>query len=102
MKRLEVYAKQKYEKKMLHAKERKKRQKATAALGEEEKAAKREADAKRQKTIESTREADDTVVQEGDEEVQKDEAMDEFSAYFTGEQEPKIIITTCYHPTKVP
>ena len=98
---MEVHAKQKHEKKALQAKERRKRRKATAALGEEEKAAKREADAKRQRTLDNTREADDTIVQEGDEEVQGDEAIDEFSAYFTGDQQPKIIITTCYHPTKV-
>ena len=101
MKRQEVHKRQKHEKALLQSKERKKRKKATAALGEDELALKREADAKRQKTLESTREADDTVVQEGDEEVKADEAMDEFTPYFAGEKEPKLIITTCYHPTKV-
>ena len=100
MKRAQVYGRQKHEKATLHAKERRKRRKAAAALGEDEKAAKRVADAARQRTLDKTREADDTVVQEADAEVQADEAMDEFSAYFKGEQEPKLIITTSYRPSK--
>ena len=53
-----------------------------------------------QKTLESTREKDDTVVDAADEEVKEDEAQDEFSKYFNGEEKPKVLITTCLKPTK--
>ena len=36
-----------------------------------------------------------------DEEVKADEAIDEFSDYFSGKIEPKMIITTCLAPSKV-
>jgi len=47
-----------------------------------------------------TREADETVVQDDDEEVQKAEDADEFATHFANETTPKIIITTNYKPTK--
>ena len=100
MKRAEVFAKQKHEAKAQQSRDKKRRRKETAALGEDERAAKRERDAKRQKTIDNTREADETVVADGDAEVQADEAMDEFSAYFKGDTPPKIVITSGYKPTK--
>eukprot|EP00775_Hariotina_reticulata_P008898 gene8898-9075_t len=56
---------------------------------------------KQQKTLESTREPDVTMVEEGDEEVQLDEADDEFAAHFSREVEPKVLITTCYKPSKL-
>ena len=46
------------------------------------------------RTLDNTREVDDTVVQPGDEEVMRDEADDEFARYFSGEKAPKIMITT--------
>lgn len=55
---------------------------------------------KKQKTLDNTRESDETVVAADDEEVIADEAIDEFSSYFQGDVEPKIIITSCYKPSK--
>lgn len=55
---------------------------------------------KKQRTLDNTREADETIVEAHDEEVVGDEAIDEFSSYFDGSVEPKIIITSCYKPTK--
>ncbi|VDM73129.1 unnamed protein product [Strongylus vulgaris] len=45
------------------------------------------------KTIESTREYDVTMVQDNDEEIEHDEAHDEFAAYFNRETTPKVLIT---------
>uniref|UniRef100_A0A1I7XTX1 Brix domain-containing protein n=1 Tax=Heterorhabditis bacteriophora TaxID=37862 RepID=A0A1I7XTX1_HETBA len=45
------------------------------------------------KTIESTREYDETMVQDDDDEIEHDEAHDEFSSYFNRETLPKILIT---------
>jgi hypothetical protein len=56
---------------------------------------------KKQKTLDNTREADETVVQADDAEVLADESLDEFSSYFHGEVEPKILVTSCYRPSKV-
>ncbi|KAG6552717.1 hypothetical protein Mapa_005664 [Marchantia paleacea] len=46
------------------------------------------------RTIENTREADETVAQADDEELQAEECADEFSQYFAHEITPKVIITT--------
>jgi ribosome production factor 1 len=95
MKRSEVYQKQKKEKKKLKTKERQQRQKEAEALGDE-------APPKQPaRTLDNTREKDETIVTAEDEEVKADEAIDEFSDYFSGKMHPKIIITTCLHPTKV-
>lgn len=51
------------------------------------------------RTIDNTRELDDTVVQPGDEEVMRDEAEDEFAPYFSGEKKPKLMITTKEAPS---
>ncbi|VDL81993.1 unnamed protein product [Nippostrongylus brasiliensis] len=45
------------------------------------------------KTIESTREYDETMVQENDDEVEHDEAHDEFAQYFNREVSPRVLIT---------
>lgn len=45
------------------------------------------------KTIESTREYDETMVQDNDDEVEHDEAHDEFAQYFNRETTPKVLIT---------
>ncbi|KJE97812.1 hypothetical protein CAOG_09134 [Capsaspora owczarzaki ATCC 30864] len=50
------------------------------------------------KTIESTREFDETIVNPDDQEVVEDEAMDEFANYFNGETLPKLLITTSIKP----
>lgn len=98
MKRAEIFARQKAEKARARTYDRKKRKKETAALGEEELALKRINDAKNQITIESKRVADETIVAADDEEVQADDAIDEFAPYFTEQVTPKIAITTCYNP----
>jgi ribosome production factor 1 len=49
---------------------------------------------KKQRTLENTRESDDTFVAPGDEEVLKDEEEDEFGDYFKGDYVPKVYITT--------
>eukprot|EP00899_Mesostigma_viride_P015235 jgi/Mesvir1/23712/Mv18659-RA.1 len=53
------------------------------------------------KTIENTREADETVIQPDDEEVMQALATDEFAGHFNREHQPKVLITTCHNPTKV-
>ncbi|KJH45468.1 brix domain protein [Dictyocaulus viviparus] len=45
------------------------------------------------KTIESTREYDETMVDDDDEEVKHDEANDEFAHYYNSEIVPKVLIT---------
>jgi len=46
-----------------------------------------------QKTLENTREVDETIVDPNDEEVLQDEETDQFADYFKG-RHPKILITT--------
>eukprot|EP00163_Fabomonas_tropica_P025682 TRINITY_DN448_c0_g1_i4.p1 TRINITY_DN448_c0_g1~~TRINITY_DN448_c0_g1_i4.p1 ORF type:complete len:311 (+),score=50.72 TRINITY_DN448_c0_g1_i4:130-1062(+) len=88
IKRAEVHAKQKKEKKKEKKERRKKREREAEALGEDA------PPKQKPKTLESTREKDDTIVEADDEEVLGDVAMDEFSKYFAGEETPKILITT--------
>lgn len=52
------------------------------------------------KTIDSLREADDTIVDADDKEVMEDEEMDEFQQYFQQGVEPKLLITTSRRPGK--
>jgi len=49
---------------------------------------------KQQRTLENTREADDTMVQPQDEEVKEDTAVDEFADYFANKTTPKLLVTT--------
>lgn len=67
---------------------RAKRQRETAELGEEV------APRKQPRTLDNTREADETVVKADDVEVTKDEEEDEFAPYFLHGKKPKIMITT--------
>jgi len=50
-------------------------------------------------TIENTREKDETMVSPGDEEVEADNAEDEFADYFNQSVTPKILLTTSRHPS---
>lgn len=50
------------------------------------------------RTIESTREPDDTWVDLQDEEVKEDEAVDQMKDYFSRNREPKVLITTSDNP----
>ncbi|CAG8728575.1 8288_t:CDS:2, partial [Cetraspora pellucida] len=52
------------------------------------------------KTLENTREFDETIVDPDDSEVCEDEESDEFSAYFREGVVPKILITTSKRPSK--
>eukprot|EP01001_Neometanema_parovale_P007083 NODE_3404_length_1225_cov_125.700544_g3230_i0.p1 GENE.NODE_3404_length_1225_cov_125.700544_g3230_i0~~NODE_3404_length_1225_cov_125.700544_g3230_i0.p1 ORF type:complete len:372 (+),score=64.20 NODE_3404_length_1225_cov_125.700544_g3230_i0:59-1117(+) len=51
-------------------------------------------------TLESLRTPDTTIVIEGDEEIKAEEDEDEWSKYFQGNADPKILITTCNFPSK--
>jgi ribosome production factor 1 len=88
IKRAEVYKKYKSEKKNQKKKLRQERVKEVEALGE--------AAPPKQipRTLENTREAEETMVQPADDEVLGDEKDDEFAAYFNNEAKPKIMITT--------
>jgi len=48
----------------------------------------------KQRTLDNTREPDDTMLVPNDEEVQMDTAVDEFADYFANKSTPKILITT--------
>ena len=74
-------------------KERKKRQKEAEELGEE--AAPRKA----QRTLDNTREPDETVVQPDDAEVAAEDSFDEFAAHFSGSVPPRTVVTTSPKPS---
>lgn len=50
------------------------------------------------RTLENTREYDETIVEAGDEEVDLDDQTDEFASYFNKEYVPKILLTTVDKP----
>lgn len=88
MKRAEVYAKYKSQKSKLKKKIREDRVKEIEALGDK-------APPKQMpKTIDNMRKRDETLVQADDLEVLGDEKDDEFSAYYSNEKKPKIMIST--------
>ena len=93
-KRKEMYAKQKKLKTKLKLRKRKRNRIAAEQLGE--------ACVKKQaRTQDSTQEKDETVVDAGDEEVQGEQAIDEFSDVYSGKTPPRVIITSSYKPTKI-
>jgi ribosome production factor 1 len=93
IKRSEVYHKQRLEKKKDKAESRRKRQRERDELGES-------APPKQQpRTLDNTREVDDTIVAPGDEEVLRDEEEDEFAPYFSGARTPKLMVTTKVRPS---
>uniref|UniRef100_A0A6B2L9U3 Brix domain-containing protein n=1 Tax=Arcella intermedia TaxID=1963864 RepID=A0A6B2L9U3_9EUKA len=53
-----------------------------------------------QRTLDNTREPDDTFVQPDDEELKNDTAVDEFAEFFLNKGMPKILITTSPHRNK--
>ena len=88
VKRTEMYAKYKQQKKKLKKSLKLERIKEVEALGEE-------APPKQvPRTIDNSREVDETLVQPDDEEVIGDERDDEFAKYFSNEVKPKIMLTT--------
>ncbi|XP_003745783.2 ribosome production factor 1 [Galendromus occidentalis] len=91
-KRQEIYFKLKKEKNKAKREARLKRVKELKALGEN-------APPKQiPRTLENTREYDETVVEAGDEEVELDDQTDEFASYFNKEYVPKILLTTVDKP----
>lgn len=92
LRRRELYIEYKKEKNKAKRELRKQRAKEYKALGDE-------APPKQvPKTIESTREPDETWVQDNDEDVLEDEDLDEFADYFNKVREPKVLITTVDNP----
>lgn len=87
-----MFMKLKQEKRKQKMQLKKKKKKERAALGD--KAPPKEVP----KTIENQRVYDETTVDPEDEEVAFDEGTDEFSAYFNGLTNPKVLITTSDRP----
>jgi len=88
VKRTEVYAKYKQQKKKLKKQLRTERVKEVEALGEQ-------APPKQiPRTIENTRDGDETMVKADDDEILGDEKDDEFARYYQNLQKPKLMITT--------
>jgi ribosome production factor 1 len=52
------------------------------------------------KTLDNTREADDTVVQPGDAEVAAEDSFDEFAGHFSGDAPPRTVVTTGQYPSR--
>jgi len=93
LKRQQMYHKLKKEGDKSQRQARKLRQKEAEALGE---------DGPRpvQRTLDNTREVDETLVHPDDEEVAGEDRMDEFSAHFSGLQPPRTMITTSRLPSE--
>mmetsp|Transcript_22679 Transcript_22679/g.38004 ORF Transcript_22679/g.38004 Transcript_22679/m.38004 type:complete len:304 (+) Transcript_22679:83-994(+) len=88
VKRTAMYAKYKAQKKKTKKQLREERVKEVEALGEA-------APPKQEpKTIDNSREVDETMIQPDDEEIAGDEKDDEFAKYFSNDETPKIMITT--------
>ena len=94
-KRSEVYAAYLKEKKRLKKDLRTKKVKEVEALGEEAVTKKNAVT----RTIDNTREVEESMVHPGDEEVIQDEMEDEFSRYFNGDARAKIMIKTRPRPS---
>ena len=94
-KRVAVYQKMRKEGEKTARTARKVRQKEAEELG---------ADAPdrslQQRTLETARDKDDTVVQPGDEEVAAEDSFDEFAEHFAGNSTPAIVVTTSQYPSK--
>eukprot|EP00590_Aulacoseira_subarctica_P004990 CAMPEP_0172430248 /NCGR_PEP_ID=MMETSP1064-20121228/53700_1 /TAXON_ID=202472 /ORGANISM="Aulacoseira subarctica , Strain CCAP 1002/5" /LENGTH=338 /DNA_ID=CAMNT_0013176179 /DNA_START=201 /DNA_END=1217 /DNA_ORIENTATION=+ len=96
LKRSEVYGKYLLEKKAQKRKDRLKRAKEAEALGEDVAVEK-----KQPRTLENTREKEETMVQPDDDEVLLvEDANDEFAPYFSDDIRPKLLITTRPRPSK--
>ena len=89
--RRDIHQEQKALKKKAKRDNRAKRKRQLDELGE--KAPK----AKPQKTLDNTREADETIVESDDDEVAADQDTDELAGYFNGKT-PKVIVTTSDKP----
>ncbi|KAG2500317.1 hypothetical protein HYH03_001893 [Edaphochlamys debaryana] len=98
LKRSELYQKLKHQKEKTKAKERRKKQKEAAKA---EEMGLEPPPKPVQHTLDNTREADDTMVEPDDEEIMADENDDEFAAHFANARPPKVLLTTCYKPSKI-
>lgn len=95
LKRSEMYGKYLDQKRKAKEEARaERREKELAGLGEEEVVR------KTPRTLDNAREAEPTAVQPEDPEVLADEAEDEFAPYLSGEQDPKVLITTRPRPSQ--
>jgi ribosome production factor 1 len=94
-KRVQVYQKLKKEGDKAQRTARKARKKEAEALGDDAPDT-----SQQQRTLESTREVDETVVQPGDEEVAAEDSFDEFAAHFAGAEPPRTVVTTSQYPSK--
>jgi ribosome production factor 1 len=94
-KRQEVFARQKKLKNDLKTETKKRKLRELELLGIDDAPVR-----SKPRTIENTTEANPTVVLLGDESIQGEEAMDEFSGFYNKEVTPKLCITTCLKPSK--
>jgi len=94
MKRAEMYGKYLTEKKKTKRSDRLKRAKEAAALGDDDTCVKQTP-----RTLDNTREVEDTMVDATDVEVNGDECEDEFAEYFADTTRPKLLLTTRPKPS---
>ncbi len=100
IRRSALFQKQKAEKNAVKKQEREKRKKMEAEVANNGGDPKQLPPKKLQRTLDNTREYDETIVLPDDKEVVDDEQVDEFADYFRGTI-PKILITTSVHATEV-
>ena len=94
-KRVEVFQKLKKEGEAANRKARKKRQKEAEALGEAAPDRKLQ-----QKTLDNTREVDETIVGPDDPDIAAEDSFDEFSEHFSQRLPPRTVVTTSMKPSK--
>lgn len=94
LKRSEVYGKYLQQKKAAKKKAKEEREKMIEELGEDS------VPVVQQRTLDNTREIEPTMVAVTDEEVEADEAEDEFASYFSGMERPKVLVTTRPRPSQ--
>ena len=88
-KRIEVFQKLKKEGDTQNRKDRKKRQKDAEALGDDAPDLKLQ-----QKTLDNTREVDETIVGADDPDIAAEDSFDEFAGHFLQQLPPRTVVTT--------
>ena len=88
-KRIEVFQKLKKEGDAANRKDRKKRQKDAEALGDDAPDLKLQ-----QKTLDNTREVDETIVGPDDPDIAAEDSFDEFSGHFLQQLPPRTVVST--------
>jgi ribosome production factor 1 len=94
-KRIEVFQKLKKEGDTQNRKDRKKRQKDAEALGDDAPDLKLQ-----QKTLDNTREVDETIVGADDPDIAAEDSFDEFAGHFLQQLPPRTVVTTSMNPSK--